>query len=156
MCQATIPSPPHPDTAAAAPSGRWTIPAIGLGSLVSVVNGFLESNSEAARLTKERLVHADKGVAKGAAGSAGDGRLTLETVARHHSDGDAWIVVQGQVRAGEERRGGASPPPMWGGGARGERKKRPRARGGRGVWAGRRRPFDAVLARSASRPRART
>ena len=109
MCQATIPSPPHPEEATV-PTGRWSIPAFGLGSVVSVVNGFLESNSEAARLTKERLAAPDKASAAATVG----GRLTLEVVARHHSEGDAWIVVQGQVRRRGEKMG-ATPhtrPPM--------------------------------------------
>jgi hypothetical protein len=85
MCQATAPPPPP------APSSGWTIPA--LGSIVSVVSGFLQESSLDARQAKERLV----GVKVSAAPPA-DGRLTLEAVARHHSEDDAWIVVQGQVR----------------------------------------------------------
>jgi hypothetical protein len=93
MCQATVPPAPP---AAAASGGRWTIPA--LGSIVTAVNGFLKESSLEARQSKERLVGA--GAGKSALGApADDGRLTLEAVARHHSEGDAWIVVQGQVSA---------------------------------------------------------
>lgn len=88
MCQATAPPPPA--------SSGWTIPA--LGSIVSVVSGFLQESSLDARQAKERLVGAK------AAAPPSDGRLTLEAVARHHSEGDAWIVVQGQVRERDEER----------------------------------------------------
>jgi len=91
MCQATVPPAPP---AADASGGRWTIPA--LGSIVTAVNGFLKESSLEARQSKERLVGA--GAGKSARGApADDGRLSLEAVARHHSEGDAWIVVQGQV-----------------------------------------------------------
>ena len=57
----------------------------------AVVAGFLNSNSEQAAVEKARS-------SVPAPPPREDGKLTLEHVAVHHRDGDAWVAIKGKVR----------------------------------------------------------
>ena len=57
----------------------------------AVIADFLNSNSEQAAVEKSRS-------AVPAPPPRKDGRLTMEHVAAHHRDGDAWVAIKGKVR----------------------------------------------------------
>lgn len=58
----------------------------------AVIADFLNSNSEQAAVEKARSYVP-------APPPRDDGRLTLEHVAAHHRDGDAWVAIKGKVKA---------------------------------------------------------
>jgi hypothetical protein len=61
----------------------------------AVIADFLNSNSEQAAVEKSRSSVPAPPPRK-------DGKLTMEHVAAHHRDGDAWVAIKGKVRYIEE------------------------------------------------------
>ena len=61
----------------------------------AVIADFLNSNSEQAAVEKSRSSVPAPPPRK-------DGKLTMEHVAAHHRDGDAWVAIKGKVREAED------------------------------------------------------
>ena len=57
----------------------------------AIIADFLNSNSEQAAVEKSRSSVPAPPPRK-------DGKLTMEHVAAHHRDGDAWVAIKGKVR----------------------------------------------------------
>lgn len=83
-------------SALSSPSSTPSSPTSLLGFGFNIIAEFLSSNSEQAAVEKARSAAPPPPARK-------DGKLTMEHVAAHHRDGDAWVAIKGKVKKKEER-----------------------------------------------------